>query len=390
MKVLFITKTFIKGGAATGASNLALALEAHGFNVVRVGAYECKSSITTKFFRSIERVLEHIFLGPNYHFLKLWPSTINVKKLVAKHKPDILQLGDVSGNVISFSELKYIDIPIVHRLSDTWPYLGAGHYTEGGGLYKKNINKLANMILKQSVPFAITKKINVVAPSAWLLDTMTKSTASKFNSLSFIRNCTPIQNDGFLNSGLKDTKKVSFGFISADLYDPRKGLFNLVKPLEELANFGYSVDLNLYGSGQEKQITKCDGVNIIYHGSYKKSEANKVYGTFDVLLCPSVQDNSPNVLTEALSFSTPVIGNRNTGIESYVMSAFGGIVDFSTMTSQDLQEFVELVHKIQSNYSEYSRNAFEFVCKCLSPEAIGNSYGELYKKLSVSNVGVIL
>jgi glycosyltransferase involved in cell wall biosynthesis len=69
------------------------------------------------------------------------------------------------------------------------------------------------------------------------------------------------------------------------------------------------------------------GLPVIFAGRFDRHEAASVYGTFDVLVVPSLwPENSPLVIHEAFMMGVPVVGARAGGIPDLVEDGVSGLL----------------------------------------------------------------
>lgn len=371
MKILFVARNLHKGGAASGACNLLAALEKEGHELIVLDAsVELHKKFILRTVRLIERVFEHLILGSNHHFLRLGPATFDLQKMVKLHRPDIIQLCDVSGNTVNFKDSSDSSVPVVHRLSDFWPYIGSAHYPTDVKSY------IAELLHKL---FIYNNKLlpdKIVAPSSWLAFEVSRVVDA---DVCFIGNAVPV-NSRESRRPLEPGGLV-FGFISKQVLDPRKGFERLVKFLESISNYNINVKIIVYGDIEERNKIFSENISIIYNGPYEKSKISKAYNSFDVLLCPSVYDNSPNVVTEALSFGLPVVGQIKTGIDSYVPECVGFLVDFDYRSKHDLNKFNFAAAELLARYSQFSKSASQYIINNYTLEKIGRKYTDVYLSL---------
>lgn len=374
MKILLVSKSFTKGGSASGASNLLGALESVGQNVIVCDAYAHPKGVFCNIARFVERVFERVLFDAETHCLRLVRPTYNLCALVARHKPDIVQLCDISGNAIIFSDFKTICCPIIHRMSDFWPYHGSAHYATVPG----QGNHVSQWLLYKTIFSGESLPDALVAPSHWLADHLDKR-RDKFDSIHVIRNAVKIPETIQVPPSCPGMLRL--GFISNSVLDPRKGFCRLIPRLQALCSLGLNVSLHVHGRIAENFKAFLSDFEIVYHGTFGRNELHRVYDSFDILLCPSRLDNSPNVLCEALAHGRPVIGQRETGMESYIDDRTGALIDYWTDSYNMITEFIESCLMISSNYFKFSNSASEFAARQLSPHTIGLAYIELYKKL---------
>lgn len=371
LKVLFITKTLTTGGAASGARSLLKSLLAAGVQVIALDAYEYQQSTPIRALRIAERVIERLTHDPETHYSRLGPATFNLKKLYHAHKPDIIQLCDISGNTIRFADLSEVPCPVIHRMSDFWPYHGAYHYAEN----KPTQLTLADHLLKCFVFDGRAMPTYRVAPSHWLASHL------KGKNITVIRNAVAIPHS--VQPREAHDGKLRFGFISNQILDPRKGFSSISSLLRVFVKKTQTpVELQIFGKLSKKNLPEIENVNIVINPSFSHEQLCNIYGKFDILLCPSRRDNSPNVVTEALSHGVPVIGQSGTGMESYIQKQTGALLDFH---SEELiinkQMFIEAVTCIKNNYASYSSSALGYARRELSPDIIGRKYLSLYQQL---------
>lgn len=369
-KILLITKTLNKGGAASGARNLLGALRAAGAEVIALDGYESLASHPLKAIRFGERVFEHALAGAETHFTRFGPPTFNLARIYAEHRPDIIQLCDVSGNTICFDDISLVPCPVVHRMSDFWPYHGAHHYA----VNPPRKPDFADIVLHRLVFDGRSMPHHRVAPSDWL------ATCLGGADISVIQNAvnTPLHvPPKSLIKGL-----LRFGFISGQIMDQRKGYASLAPLLSAVSSsFAEKIELHIFGRCANGDLQKIPGIELIHHQPFAASDIFRVYSSFDILLCPSRFDNSPNVMTEALAHGVPVIGQSGTGMESYISHKFGGLIDFHNFNEFLTFDFYRHIQKITGNFCVYSDLAKDYVAQTLSPRVIGFKYIKLYNML---------
>ena len=371
MKILLISKTAVKGGSASGVNNLVEALRSVNQEVV-VETADQKTFIKW-IFRGIEYVFNRFFFEKGAHFFKFYASSLNIEKLVKAHNPDIVQLCNVSDNCIDMKSVGFLSVPVVHRLSDFWPYHGPLHYSINpySGFFSAPLFKLINGTLSRGAIDII------VAPSTWtkttLERTMTTTTSIEVvpNAVNIDKKCLP--------RNLKSTKIIRFGVISVNLNTPRKGIKNIVIFLEEL-NKDIRVELYVYGNGPVFELNDVS-FKVLRCGRYKKTEIDKVFQSFDILLYPAYLENSANTITEALSVGVPLIAQSGTGNDYYVESDVGFLFDFKNSTPQNRLNFTRLVFMLMKDYLIYSQSCLKTANQKFSHKIVGKKYEKIYQKL---------
>ncbi|MDR7127124.1 glycosyltransferase involved in cell wall biosynthesis [Pseudorhodobacter sp. 4114] len=368
---MLITKTLTKGGAASGARNLLGALRAAGAEVVALDAYAEQRRHPLRLLRTMERIYERSLHDAGTHCLRLGPPVFDLERLYKKYRPDAIQLCDVSGNTVCFSDIAAVPCPVVHRMSDFWPYHGARHYAES----PPERLSFADRLLRKRIFDGSVMPDCRVAPSHWLAGCLGgKGIAVIRNAVGIPENVRPKG----LRAGL-----LRFGFISGHVMDQRKGFMTLPPLLDKVSTIlKQDIELHVFGTIAENKLPRFDTVRIVLHPPFKSSELAEVYGAFDVLLCPSLRDNSPNVVTEALAHGVPVIAQCGTGMDSYIRETTGALIDFHGPVSAGSLQFKDVLRKISCDFPRFSRDAHEYARSELAPEVIGREYLALYNRLS--------
>lgn len=371
MRVAVVTKTLSKGGAASGASNLIMALKSAGLEVSVIDSAAWRTGSARYLARQLERVVERLFVDGETHFLRLAPATISLRVVEEEFRPDVIQLCDVSGNTIDFFELAQVGCPVVHRMSDCWPYLGPKHYPTA----MSPARGLQYWWFRRFIYARGHEPDALVAPSAWLADLISQSLPDK-GQIPVIRNAVSAATRSVHRKHFD--RVVRFGFIAHDALYPRKGLLQLRPYLEVMVRQGIRVELHIYGKTPYRKPSVGRGVCAFWHGTFPRKKLPEVLGCCDILLCPSIIDNSPNTLCEALAHGVPVIAQSGTGMDSYISGDIGALIDFWGHTQKDEEAFQAVVLSILGQYRLYSEAAYEFASRELGPRFIGSKYRQLY------------
>ncbi|MDA8689153.1 glycosyltransferase family 4 protein [Paracoccaceae bacterium] len=334
MKILVVTKSLNRGGAASGNIRLLRQLELMGCELVLIT--EASSSFKHDCIRKLERILDYVFLGSDCHAFKIFYPTFNMSKLLSVHKPDVVYFGDISGNLVDYSCDNLQNYTVVHRLSDIWPYGGVNHYRPNH-----------KWLWSPKLP-----RVNIMlCPSNWIRQEVSSLVTKPGIMYNILRNSglgISRKNVQSLNGG-----GIKLGFIAAKLTEKRKNLIGLLNILDQLVG-EINFELHVFGGGK----FSVDRHYIKYHGGFTSAGMDNVFQNFDVLVVPSSSDNSPNVIVEALSYGKPIIGNATTGVVEYVSDArTGKIVDFSAVNA--VSQFFSAIGEIVDKYELLSSNCLD-------------------------------
>jgi glycosyltransferase involved in cell wall biosynthesis len=136
---------------------------------------------------------------------------------------------------------------------------------------------------------------------------------------------------------------LSIGFNAYSVDNPLKGFSVLRSALEKLSD-NDKAKIHLKVASQSLSIASIQGVRIDLVAPNSDRELSDFYQSIDLLIVPSLQDNSPSVIGEALASGIPVYGSNVGGIpeslekfEQYVFAS--GDVDALSKRISDALQF---------------------------------------------------
>ncbi len=207
---------------------------------------------------------------------------------------------------------------------DMNPFTGGNHYEIG---YSNEFNIIAKNNLKRKAKIIKNVDITMVGPSAWITNLISQSIIFKNKKALTIRN--PIDTNVFRVlsdiKGLKDKleideKKKVILFVAENPNDGRKG-FNLL--LNALDNIENKENIHLLIIGRKLDLKT--NISHTQLGTISDEELMcKLYNIADVFVIPSIEDNLPNTVSEALLCGTPVVGFNVGGIPEMVKNNING------------------------------------------------------------------
>jgi putative colanic acid biosynthesis glycosyltransferase len=292
-------------------------------------------------------------------------------KQIEEYNPDIIHLHNLHGYYINieilFNYLKQADKPVVWTLHDCWAftghcshfdYIGCEQWKTGcnncpqkkeypSSLLKDNSEM--NYIKKKEL-FTSVKNMTIVTPSEWLASIVKKSFLGKY-TVKVINNginldiFKPTGSDFREKYGLQD-KYILLGV--ANVWDRRKGL-NYFTELAKLLDDTYQIILVGVTEKQKQALPQ----NII--GITRTSNVNElveIYGTADVFINPTLEDNFPTTNLEALACGTPVITFKTGGSIECIDESCGIVVE-----KGDIDTFIQAIEEMKSKSKSFYTNA---------------------------------
>jgi glycosyltransferase involved in cell wall biosynthesis len=391
MRVLHLSTT-LRGGAGIAATRLnqslqSIGIESHVHCLTAEKEYTNTSievihrSFADEFrSKSLTYIQSKVFSRSNTPLSSLSIESIDYKE-IEKFDPDIINVHSMYNllNHNSLLRLSNLGYPLVLTLHDQRPFTGGCHYSGGCDAFLKSCKECpqatsVGMHLVESVhraQYTALEKISnltVVSPSHWLAARSKESKIlGKFPTL-VINN--PIPNANYSNIDLSQSNKI--GFIASDLNNPLKNLSSLLLALQKMDSSAKDLEIVLIGKGEIQ--TKFENIKIVKLQSLEQSQIAEVISTLHLLVVPSLEDNSPNVIGEALISGTQVIGANIGGIPE--------LLDYDKKFLFDPLDIDEISRTISRNLVKYDRKDVKNCAeKRFSFNVIAKKYVELYKSV---------
>ena len=343
MNVLLISTSECNGGGAIAARRLMDALNKNGVTAKLIVRDKQTDAVTVcRTGNRLPKVLERLAILPRCGFnrSRLWQADIanvgiDITRTREFQEADVVHLHWVCQGMLSLDGMNKIMSSgkrIIWTLHDEWPYLGVCHYR--GDCTEEECRKCP--LLCGSLPYNIYKKKHklyrtwhptFVGCSQWI--TRQAQHAMPGERVVHINNCIP---SGLFHPNnmqqarqalsLPQDKRLIL-FCSQKVTDERKGIAYLSEALRLLPKD----DLSLLIVGRDaEQIPLPDGIRAFRFGSVKEQAMPMLYNAADVFLTPSLQDNLPNTIAEAMSCGTPCVGFNVGGIPEMIGHLENGYV----------------------------------------------------------------
>jgi glycosyltransferase involved in cell wall biosynthesis len=142
-----------------------------------------------------------------------------------------------------------------------------------------------------------------------------------------------IHEDGFFIRDGASRSSPPYRLLYVGRLSAEKGVIHLLEATSLLTAEGESVELHIVGMGAlEGELRHRAQVldiaeHVFFHGFVPQGEAlRQIYRESDVFVLPSLQDQQPKVLLEAMSQSVPVIATRVGGIPATIQDGRDGLL----------------------------------------------------------------
>ena len=328
------------------------------------------------------------------------PSIFSSKELLKKinsSDADIVHLHWVQHEMLSIADIGRIEKLIVWTLHDMWAFCGAEHLSWDSrwkyGYSKKNRPKHEFGFDINRWTWRRKKKkwknpIQIIAPSNWIGDFVTKSSLMKRWPMEVIHN--PI-NTNFWKSSSKFLARKNLGLskyspllLFGAIYgnkDHHKGFDLLINALKKLKNSPIVKEMEIIIFGEfNYNILKKISFPVHNMGYIKNDKILcDVYNAADGIVIPSRQDNLPNNGLEASACGLPIIAFKTGGLVDIVEHCKTGYLA-KPFNCEDLAKGIKWVLK-KKNKKFINKKARARAVDKFSQHVVVKQYQSVYKKV---------
>jgi glycosyltransferase involved in cell wall biosynthesis len=360
VKVLILSTNELEGGAARAAYRLHQGLLEQGTDShmlvqsrstehPRVHAPQAKINRGLSAIRPTLDQLPMALFAPagRQGFAAQWfPDQLagRVKRL----QPDILNLHWVCKGFLKIETLSHFSAPIVWTFHDMWAMTGGCFYAGDCAAFQQECGKcpklesrrgndLSRWVWRRKKRAWRDVAVTVVCPSRWMARQAAQSALFAGRRIEVIPNGLDLQRfRPFERSqardmlGLPQNKHLLLFSAVRASHNPYKGFSLLPAIFERLSGIGAldQVELVVLGETDAQAVSSMPVHTHLLGHLHDEVSLALAYSAADVLLAPSLQDNFPNSVLEALACGTPVVAFNVGGIPEMVEhQADGYLVD---------------------------------------------------------------
>ena len=417
MRVLIVNTSERIGGAAIAASRLVEALKNNGIKAKmlvrekqtdRLSVIELKKNWWRMWQFIWERILiwkENQFKKHNLFAVDIANTGTDITAIPEFQAADIIHLHWINQGMLSLNDIQKIlqsGKPVVWTMHDMWPCTGICHHArecdkyhqechhcpyiyKGGG--KKD---LSNQVFKKKKEIYQLAPVTFVTCSRWLKERASQSALLNGHTIVDIPN--PINTGLFKpqnalvarsRMGLPTDKKLIL-FGSVNVTDKRKGIDYFIESCKLLAEMHPELKEELgvvvYGKNSEQlkplipfQVFPLDFI------SNEKDLVN-IYNAVDLYVTPSLEENLPTTIMEAMACGIPCVGFNVGGIPEMIDHLHNGYVA-EYKSAEDLANGVIWTLN-ESEYRTLSEEACRKAASNYSESTIAKKYIDIYNKIT--------
>jgi glycosyltransferase involved in cell wall biosynthesis len=380
MKIAQLNTYDIQGGAARAAYRLHKGLLLLGQDSILLSKYRVSNDPSVKQIRPVSQpdpvpqlslaTIQSQYINANRTplsntlFSLPYPG-VDLSQLQPVTEAEVINLHWVADfqSPTTLKKLFELGKPVVWTLHDMWAFTGGCHYSAGCDRYQQDCHAcpqliddpfdLAAVLLKDKLECFAGANLTIVAPSRWLADCAKQSQLFRSHRVEVIP--YSLETHDLFTPIAKSTAKqildispetTTLLFGAGTATEARKGFAELVQATRhclenpqfrqlaaegrvEILCFGYPSELL---SQLEVPVRSLGAIESDH-------QLRQIYSAADLFILPSLEDNLPNTMMEALSCGTPVIGFAVGGIPDLVEDGVTG----RTVPLQDTEQLAAAI-----------------------------------------------
>ncbi len=419
MRVVIINTSERIGGAAIAASRLTEALKNSGIKakmLVRdkqtdhVGVVALKKS-----WRKIwQFVWERLIIWKANHFKRgnlfavdIANTGTDVTSLPEFRQADVIHLHWINQGMLSLKDIRKIvesGKPIVWTMHDMWPITGICHHAESCTryteqchtcplLHKGHKNDLSYRVFNRKKNIYRNANLTFIACSRWLEGLARQSVLTQGHLVTNIPN--PLNTNLFrpldkLQARQKfslPTDKKLLLFSSMKTTDKRKGISYLVEAClllqKQYPDFVRQLGVVVVGKASQENESLFPFPVYCLDYVKKEKELAEIYNATDLFVTPSLMENLPNTIVEAMSCGIPCVGFNIGGIPQMIDHLHNGYVA-QYKSAEDLANGIYWSLS-ENNYRSLCEQARRKAESTYSERIVAMKYIQIYNQITGKN-----
>lgn len=415
MRILILNTSENAGGAAVAAGRLLDALNNNGVKARMIVGKKLSDRLTVsdagqRLRSRIAFLWERLCIFLNLRLRKqhlfeidIANAGIDIEHLREFQEADVVHLHWVNQGFLSLRTLRRLIAsgkPVVWTMHDMWPATAICHLTLGCERYKTacshcpllpgggSAGDLAERVWQRKQRAYSAGRIAFVACSEWLASEAKASALTKGHTIVSIPN--PIDTRIFAPTDKAEARRARqlppdkhiITFIAQRVTNRNKGMDYLIEACSELVRRRPATAIDtcvalLGGHGEElAERMPIETISLGYISDQKTIA--QVYNASDVFVLPSLSENLPNTIMEAMACGVPSVAFRVGGIPEMIEHRQNGYVA-NYRDANDLA--AGLLWAITEGRSASVRSAcLSKVARTYSPHAVAARYIEVYNQ----------
>ena len=417
MRVLIVNTSERIGGAAIAAGRLVEALKNNGIKAKmlvrekqtdRLSVIELKRNWWRVWQFIWERILiwkENRFKKHNLFAVDIANTGTDITTIPEFQAADIIHLHWINQGMLSLNDIRKIlqsGKPVVWTMHDMWPCTGICHHARECDKYHQECHhcpyiykggrkkELSNQVFKKKKEVYQSAPVTFVTCSRWLKERAGQSALLKGHTIVDIPN--PISTGLFKPQNAlaarnkmelpTDKKLILFG--SVKVTDKRKGIDYFIESCKLLAEMHPELkeELGVVVYGKNSEQLKPLIPFQVYALDYISNEKDlvNIYNAVDLYVTPSLEENLPTTIMEAMACGVPCVGFNVGGIPEMIDHLHNGYVA-EYKSAEDLANGI-IWTLSESEYQSLSEEACRKAVSNYSESIVAKKYIDIYNKIT--------
>lgn len=416
MRVLIVNTSENNGGAAVAANRLMEALKKNGVKAKMLVAEKQTEHVTVAalphrllykwhFLRERLSIFLHLYFSRQHLFdIDIANAGSDITSLLEFREADIIHLNWINQGMLSLGSIRKIlksGKPVVWTMHDLWPATGICHYARtcsafrtachncpllpGGG----KTHDLSRRLWERKKRLYHASNIHFVTCSHWLENQARQSSLLTGQRISSIPNtidthifCPADQREARLKCNLPEKGRIIL-LVAQKITDERKGAPYFVDAVNRLVDANPqmkdSTSVAILGSHADEIAAQLHLPSYALGYVSNERQIANVYNAADVYVLPSLEDNLPNTIMEAMACGVPCVGFRVGGIPEMIdHQRTGYVANFKD--SADLAEGIRWTLD-DADSASLTENALRKVAHNYSQQSVAMRYIEVYNEM---------
>ena len=407
MRVLIVNTSERTGGAAVAANRLMKALNNNGAKAKMLVRDKETDALTVVSLPHSPRLRWHflwerlvIFYRLHFSRQHLFEIDIanagsDITKLPEFKEADVIHLHWINQGMLSLKGIRKIlqsGKPVVWTMHDIWPATALCHVTLGCERFTTQCqhcrllpdggssNDFSATIWQRKQRMLADGSIYFVACSRWLASEAKRSALLKGQKITSIPNPIDVhiykigdKQEARKRLGLPLDKKLIL-FASQRVTNANKGMDYLIEACRQLQLADVAVAI--LGGHAEEVVSQLPLEAYPLGYVNEESRIVDVYQAVDVFVLPSLSENLPNTIMEAMACGVPCVGFKVGGIPEEIDHRQNGYVA-EYRHAEDLAQGIRWILS-EADYEKLSQNAVQKVMQNYSQQSVALKYLDVY------------
>ena len=405
MRVLIVNTSERTGGAAVAANRLMKALNNNGVKAKMLVRDKESDALTVVGLPKSPMLHWHflwerlvIFVRSRFSRKHLFEIDLantgsDITRLPEFQEADVIHLHWINQGMLSLGGIQKIlrsGKPVVWTMHDIWPATAICHLTLGCRSFTSACKScrllpggstLAQSVWRKKQRLLEDGNIYFVACSRWLEQEAKASALLKGHKITSIPNPIDIHIYNRCNKqearqrlGLPLDKKLIL-FVSQRVTNRNKGMAYLMEACDQLKDL-LQLGVVILGGHAEEVTTQLPTFPLGYVND--EHRIVDIYNAADVFVLPSLSENLPNTIMEAMACGVPCVGFRVGGIPEEIDHKQNGYVaDYRS--AEDLARGIRWI-LTEADYESLCQHAVRKVAQNYSQQSVAIKYLDVYQQ----------